>query len=148
MILDTIQSQIQDSMKAHDEMRVSTLKMLYSSLKYAKIEAMRDLTPDEELQVIAKEIKKRSDSIDAYTKANSPERVAQETKERDILREFLPPLMSDEEIKTLVDEAVSELGATEMKDMGRVISAVQEKVGLRAESVTIAKFARAKLFPQ
>jgi uncharacterized protein len=147
MISNTIQSQIQDAMKAKDELRVSTLKMLYSALNYAKIELQHELTEDEEMAIVGKEIKKRSDAISAYEKANAPDRAEKEKQERLILREFLPPLMSDDEVDQVVQEVIVETGATGLKDMGTVISAVQEKVGLRAEGPTIAKFARAKLFP-
>lgn len=145
MILDTIQSQIQDAMRARDTFRTETLKLLYSSLKYEKIAKMHDLSEDEEMAVVGKEIKKRSDAIAAYQKANAPDRAAKEEAERTILREFLPPLMSEEELTTIVKSVITEEGATEMKDMGKVISSVQGKVGFHAESPTIAKIAHQEL---
>jgi uncharacterized protein YqeY len=139
-----ITKQIGEAMKAHDEIRLSTLRLLSSAFNYERIEKKHDLTSEEELLVIRKQAKQRKDSIEAYLKAGSPERAAREEAELKILMEFLPPEMGEEELQKIVSEAITETGATSMADMGRVIGAVK----LRAPDVDggrVAALVKSKL---
>lgn len=145
MISDTIQSQIQRAMKAHDETRVSTLKLLSSALSYEKINLMHDLTEAEEMSVVQREVKKRKDAIALYEQGGAPEKAEKEQAEIEILKEFLPEEMSDEELQSFVETAVLETGATEVKDMGRVIALVKERSQGRAEGAKIAQLVKEKL---
>jgi uncharacterized protein len=145
MILDTIQSQIQDAMRAKDELRISTLKLLYSELKYEKIDKMRDLTEEEEMVVVQKEVKKRKDAVALYDQGGAPEKAQKEKDEIVILKEFLPEEMGDEELMKLVETAISETDAKEMKDMGRVISLVKERAGASADGQKIAQMVKGAL---
>ena len=127
MISQNIQKMIGEAMKAHDSVRLSTLRMLSSAFNYEKIEKQHDLTEEEELNVIRKQAKQRRDSIESYKKAGSEDRAASEQAELVILQEFLPPEMGDEEIDKLVDEAISSTGAKTMADLGKVIGVVKGK---------------------
>ncbi|MEK7470438.1 MAG: GatB/YqeY domain-containing protein [Patescibacteria group bacterium] len=127
MISQNIQKMIGEAMKAHDSVRLSTLRMLSSAFNYEKIEKQHDLTEEEELNVIRKQAKQRRDSIESYKKAGSEDRAASEQAELVILQEFLPPEMGDEEIEKLVDEAISSTGAKTMADLGKVIGVVKGK---------------------
>jgi len=144
MIADKLQGMIGEAMKAHDEIRVSTLRLLSSAFNYEKIEKQHDLTEDEETSVIRKQVKQRKDSIEAYIKAGASDRAEKEEKEVEILQEFLPPEMDEAEIVKLVDEAVKELGASSMADMGKVIGAVKAKAP-SADGGKIAELVRGKL---
>lgn len=145
MILDTIQSQIQDAMRAHDELRVSTLKLLYSALKYEKIAKMHDLSDQEELAVVQKEVKKRKDAIALYRQGGSEEKAAYEESELVILKEFLPEEMEESELVNLVNSVIEETGATLIKDMGKVMSLVKEKAAGKADGGKIAELVKSKL---
>lgn len=125
MIADKIQQMVGEAMKAHDELRVSTLRLLSSAFNYEKIDKKHDLTEEEELVVIRKQAKQRKDSIEAYTKAGDNDRATKEEAELKILQEFLPPEMSDEELTKLVDQAVIAVGAKTMSEMGMVIGKVR-----------------------
>jgi len=127
MLVNTINQKIQEAMKAHDEVRLSTLRMLSSAFNYEKIEKQHDLTDEEESSVIRKQAKQRRDSIDSYNKAGATDRAEKENAELKILQEFLPSEMSDEEIAKLVDEAISSTGAKSMAEMGKVIGMVKGK---------------------
>jgi uncharacterized protein YqeY len=145
MIAQDLQHQIQEAMKARDELRVGALKLLSSALSYEKIAKMHDLSDDEELAVIRKEVKKRQDAIALYERGGAPEKAEHEKAEIEILKTFLPPEMSDGDLEKLVVSAISETNASEMKDMGRVIALVKEKAGAAADGTKIAMMVKAKL---
>lgn len=144
MIANTIQQKIGEAMKAHDEIRLSTLRMLSSAFNYEKIDKQHELTEEEEMSVIRKQAKQRKDSIDAYKKAGAVDRAEREEAELKILMEFLPPEMEDEELQKIVTDVISETGASSMADMGKVIGAVK----LRAPDVDggrVAALVKSKL---
>lgn len=145
MITDNLQSQISEAMKARDEIRLSTLRMLSSALNYEKISKQHDLNEEEELVVVGKEAKKRRDAIDAYMKANQTERADKEKKELEILEAYLPKQMSDEELEKIVDESIKETGASAMSDMGRVIGSVMGKVKGMADGGRVSGMVKGKL---
>ncbi len=144
MIADKLQKMIGEAMKAHDEVRVSTLRLLSSAFNYEKIEKQHDLTEEEELGVIRKQAKQRRDSIEAYKKAGSDDRAAKEEVELKILQEFLPPEIGDEELEKLVDQAIIATGAVTMADMGKAIGLVKSKAP-SADGSKIAQMVREKI---
>src|SRR3989304_8048824 len=133
MIADTITQKIAEAMKARDEIRLSTLRLLSSALNYEFIAKQHKLSEEEELVVVAKEAKKRKDAIEAYEKAGAKDRAEKEQKELLVLEEYLPEQMSDAELTGIVDEAISETGAKAITDMGRVMAAIMSKVQGRAD---------------
>lgn len=132
-------------MKAKDEIRLSTLKLLSSEIHNARIAKMADLTKEEELEVVQKEAKKRRDAIEAYKKAGAVDRAEREEKELKILQEYLPKEFSEEELSKLVDKAISATGAENIKDMGRVIGQVMSKAKGRADGKKVAEIVKNKL---
>jgi hypothetical protein len=148
MISDTITPKVGEAMKAKDEIRLSTLRLLSSALNYEFIAKQHVLTEEEELAVVRREVKKRKDAIEAYEKAGAKERAEKEKKEMAVLEEYLPAQMSDSELIKIVDEAISALGATSMADMGKVMGAVVPKVAGRAEGARISKLVSEKLQPK
>jgi uncharacterized protein YqeY len=145
MIAQNINQQIADALKAHDALRLSTLRMLSSSFNYERINKQHDLTEEEELEVVRKEAKKRRDSIDAYKAAGRQDLVDKETAELAILEEYLPAQMTDDEVEKLVDEAIAETGATGMSDMGKVIGLVMKKANGNADGGKVAGLVKQKL---
>ena len=145
MISETINKQIAEAMKSKDEVRLSTLRMLSFELHNAKIDKRSELTEEEEIDVIRKEAKKRKDAIKAYEKAGAKDRAEKEEKELEILKEYLPKEMSDEELEKIVSEALTEVGAADVKEMGKVIGAVMKKAGGRVEGGRVAEIVKTKL---
>ena len=135
---------IGEAMKAHDTVRLSTLRMLSSAFNYEKIDKQHDLTEEEELVVIRKQAKERKDSIEAYTKAGREEVAASEKAELAILQEFLPAEMDSAELEKIVTEAIAQTGATTMADIGKVIGVVKAKAP-SVEGGTIAELVKSKL---
>ncbi len=144
MIVPTLMQKIGEAMKAHDAVRVSTLRMLLSELKNEKINKQHDLSEDEELIVVRKEAKKRKEAIEMYAKAGAEDKVVNEKAELTILSEFLPPEVTEEEMLRLVDETIKESGASTMQDMGKVIATVKLK-NSGVDGGKIAEMVRLKL---
>ncbi|OGM02027.1 hypothetical protein A2115_02485 [Candidatus Woesebacteria bacterium GWA1_41_8] len=145
MIVGTINQKIAQALKAKDEIRLSTLRLLSSALNYEFIAKQHKLSDEEELVVVQKEAKKRKDAIEAYEKVNALDRAEKEKKEMAILYEFLPAQMSDENLTKLVEEAVREAGASAISDMGKVMGLVMTKVQGRADGGRVSALVKQKL---
>ena len=144
MIAQTLQQKIGESMKAHDETRTSTLRLLLSALNYEKIDKQHDLTDEEELVIIRREAKKRKEATEMYRNAGAEDRAAKEEAELKILQEYLPPEMGEEELLKLVDEAISQIKPAGLGDMGKVIGFVKGKAP-NADGGKIAEKVKARL---
>jgi len=145
MIADTIQKKIQEALKARDEIRLSTLRLLSSALNYEFIAKQHKLSEEEEIAVVQREAKRRKDAIEAYEKAQALERAEKEKKELAILQEYLPAQMSPEQLSELVDEAISEVGAKALGDMGKVIGMVMSKAKGRVDGSEVSVIVKEKL---
>jgi uncharacterized protein YqeY len=132
-------------MKAKDEVRLATLKLLSSELHNEWIAKQHNLSEEEELVVVRREVKKRKDAVDSYEKVGRPDRAETEKAEMAILEEFLPAQMSDEELNQLISESINQLSVTGMAEMGKVIGAVKAKAVARADGARIANMVKEKL---
>jgi uncharacterized protein len=144
MIAQTLQAKIGEALKAHDEIRLSTLRLLSSAFNYERIAKQHELTDEEELAVIKKEAKQRRDSIEAYKKAGALERSEREGAELKILQEYLPPEINDSDLEKIVMETMSIVNPTSMADMGKVIGMVKNKAP-NADGSRIAELVKSKL---
>lgn len=120
-LTEQIRAELTEAMKAKAAEKLSTLRMLQSSLKYQQIEVGHELSDEEALTVIRKAVKQRQDSIEQYEKGNRPELAAKERSEMTMLQAYLPPELSDEEIEGGVKEIIASTGAASKKDMGKVM---------------------------
>lgn len=145
MISDTITQKIAEAMKARDEIRLSTLRLLSSALNYERIAKQHDLSVEEELVVVRREAKKRKDAIEAYEKAGAMDRAEKEKKELAILEEYLPAQMPEEELVNLVNQAIEEAGAKTMAEMGKVVGAVMAKAKGQADGAKVSELVKSKL---
>lgn len=131
MLRDDINNALKAAMKAQDQRRVSTLRLVNAAFKNADIEARGagkgPLSDDELLAQLQKMIKQRQESIELYDKGGRPELASQEREEIAVITSFLPKQMSEDEVKAAIDEAVEETGAASMKDMGRVMGALKQR---------------------
>ena len=123
-MLEKLQNDLKVAMKEKNGLRTSVLRMLISEFKYAQIEKMAPLTDADSMQVIQRAIKKRKESIDLYEKGNRPDLAAKEKEELKILQEFAPAQLDEAAVQQKIDEVISELGAKDKKDMGRVMKEV------------------------
>jgi len=131
MLRDDINNALKDAMKARDERRVSTLRLVNSALKNADIEARGQgkgpLGDADVLGLLQKMIKQRHESVDLYEKGGRSELAQQERDEIAIIAAYLPKQMSEDEVKAAIAQAIQETGAAGIKDMGKVIGALKGK---------------------
>ena len=131
MLRDNINDALKTAMKAGDARRVSTLRLVNAALKNADIEARGQgkgpLSDEDLLSLLQKMIKQRHESVELYEKGGRPELAAQEREEITIISGYLPRQMTDQEIHDTIGALVKEVGATAMKDMGKVMTAIKER---------------------
>ncbi len=146
MLLEKIKQQITEALKSGDKVKLSTLKMLSAAVTNAEIAKKREkLTEEEELGVVRAEAKKRKDAIEMYTKVGEKERADAEKSELEILQEYLPKELSDEELSDIVSNAISKVGAKSMADMGKVMGAAMGKTQGRADGKKVMEMVKTKL---
>jgi uncharacterized protein YqeY len=132
---------IKNAMKAKDTVVLNVVRGLKSALKYAAIEklgAEGELAEADAMAVVRKEIKKRQDSVTSYEQAKRQDLADTEKAEIAVLEKYLPAAMSAEEITTLVESVITELGATSKKEMGAVMKVLQERTAGRADGKTLS----------
>lgn len=138
-LAEKLQLEIKAAMLARDAARLNALRMLKSAVGYVQIEKKTDALSDTDfLAVVQREVKKRRDSAEQFTNGGRPELAATENAEIAVLEIFLPKQLSAEELEALVRATIQELGATDKKQMGAVMKAVQTKVAGRADGKTIS----------
>lgn len=138
---------VKTAMKAREagKSRLSVLRMVKASIKNVEIDRKRELSEDEVLDVLAKEVKMRRDSLDEFRKGNRPDLVAALEEEIAILAEYLPAQLSEEEVRTLVAQAVSAAQAVSQKDMGKVMAILMPQVKGKADGKLVNALVRERL---
>lgn len=144
-LIDEIKEQLTAAMRERDEARRDTLRLILSSLQGAEKELQRPLSEDEELQVLQRERKKRVEAAEAFRNAGREEQADKEEAELDVLEEFMPEPLSEEEIEEIVDNVIAEVGATSMREIGRVMADVMPQVAGRADGSAVSQLVREKL---
>ena len=141
-LLEQVDSDLKDAMRAKDTARLGVLRMLKSALKYSAIEKSgpeAQLDDAEAIQVIRKQVKQRQDSIESFEKGGRPELAAKEKEELAILESYLPQGLSANELSKVVSETIREVGAISKAQMGAVMKALQSKVAGRADGKTLSQ---------
>jgi uncharacterized protein YqeY len=145
-LTDKVNAAITAAMKAKDAPRLSALRMVKTALMNKSVEKGRDLDDADAMQGVASLVKQRRDSIEQFSKAGRTDLVDKETKEIDVLNEYLPAAATAEEIDAAVAAAIAETGATSAKDIGKVMKAVMPKLaGKTADGRTINESVRRTL---
>lgn len=134
-----------NALKSKDELRVLVLRTLKSDLKYKMIDLGNDLNEEDELAVVSSAAKKRSEAIVEYKKADRPELLEQEAAEYNILKEYLPQQLTEDQIMELVEKSISETGASSMGDLGAVMRVLMPQVKGRADGKVVNSAVKAKL---
>lgn len=146
---ERLRTDLTTAIKARDSLRSSTLRMVLTAVTNAEVsgKSSRELTDEDVLGVLTSEAKKRREAADAFAEAGREEQAAKERAEADVIADYLPEQLSDEEIRSLVSATVDELGvrADGMRAMGRVMGALQPKVKGRADGAAVAAAVREQL---
>ena len=144
-LLQTIDSDLATAMKEHEASRVSVLRMLKSSIKNEEIKLGHELSDEEIMAVLKREAKQRRDSIEQFEKADRDDLASTEKTELETIKSYLPEQLTDEELIKVVDEVISETGASSPAEMGVVIGAVIKQVGSRADGSAVARIVKERL---
>ena len=140
-----LEDELKQAMVARDSERRDTLRLILSSLRSAEKELQRPLHDDEELQVLQRERKQRNEAAEAFRTGGREEQADAEERELAVLEEFMPEPLSEEALEEIVDDAIAEVGATSMRDIGRVMADVMPQVAGRADGSAVSQLVREKL---
>jgi uncharacterized protein YqeY len=144
-LIARLEGELKQAMVAREQERRDALRLILSSLRSAEKELQRPLHDDEELQVLQRERKRRLEAAEAFRNAGREERALGEERELAVLEEFMPAPLSEEELEEIIDDAIAEVGATSMRDLGRVMADVMPQVSGRADGSEVSQLVREKL---
>ena len=144
-LIDQLKEQMKAAMRAKEKVRLGTIRMALAAVKQVEVDTRETLTNDQAIAVLTKMVKQRRDSIAQYEAAGRDELAQIEAEEIQVLEDFLPQPLTEEEIVVLVDASITEMGASSMADMGKVMGSLKPKVMGRADMAAIGAMIRAKL---
>ena len=144
---ERLRADLHAAMRARDQVRMRTLRMALTSITNEEVAgaAARDLTDDEIVKVLTREARKRREAAEAFSAAGRSDQAAAERAEGEVLAEYLPAQLSDDELAALVDAAIAETGASGMASMGQVMKTVTPTVAGRADGARVAAEVRRRL---
>ena len=144
-LIEEIEGELTDAMRARERVRTDALRLILASLRAAEKELGRELKEDEELQVLQRERKRRAEASDAFRSAGRDEQADKEDEELEVIEEFMPEPLAEDELERIVDDAIAETGATSLRDLGRVMADVMPQVAGRADGSAVSQLVREKL---
>ena len=144
-LVTRIEVELKAAMLAKAAVRRDALRLILSSLRSAEKELQRALSTDEELLVLQRERKRRLEAIEAFRAADREEQAEKEEDELDVLEEFMPEPIAEDDLERIVDEVIAEVGATSLRDIGRVMADVMPQVSGRADGGVVSQIVKEKL---
>jgi len=144
-LIARLEDELKQAMVARDQTRRDALRLILSSLRSAEKELLRPLHDDEELQVLQRERKRRLEAAEAFRGGGREEQALGEEQELEVLEEFMPAPLSEDELEEIIDDAIAEVGATSIRDLGRVMADVMPQVSGRADGSVVSQLVREKL---
>jgi uncharacterized protein YqeY len=144
-LIARIEEELKAARLARDEDRRDALSLVLNALQGAQKELQRELSDDEELQVLQRERKRRAEAAEAFRAAGREEQADDEEYELEVLEEFMPEPLSEEEIEEIIDDVISQVEATSIRDMGRVMAGVMHQVSGRADGSVVSQLVKEKL---
>jgi uncharacterized protein YqeY len=140
-----ISDDMKSAMKAGEKERLGTIRLILSAIKQQEVDSRKDLDDSDVLAILDKMSKQRRESIDQFEKAGRDDLAGKEKAELEILQTYLPSQLGDEEITTLIDEAIEATGAEAMKDMGKVMGILKPKMQGRADMAAVSAQVKSRL---
>ncbi len=144
-LIARIEDELKQATLARNAERRDTLRLILSALRGAEKELQRPLKDDEELQVMQRERKRRNEAAEAFRAGDREEQAQAEERELGVLEEFMPEPLNEEDLEEIIDDVIAEVGATSMRDLGRVMADVMPQVAGRADGSTVSQLVREKL---
>ena len=145
MLKDKLLEDLKNSMKEKNVIRKNVIQMVRAAILQVEKDKKVELSDEDIINIMAKEAKKRKDSLEDYKKSNRQDLIEQIEEEIHIIEEYLPKQLSKEEIAEIVKEVIKEVGATSIKDMGKVMKSAKEKIGAASDGKTINEVVREML---
>jgi uncharacterized protein YqeY len=140
-----IAEEMKDALKAGDKVRLGALRLLHASVKNREVELRREVDDEEFVEVVVREVKRRKEAAEAYEGAGRQDLLERELREEEVLKAYLPPQLSDEDVASLVDEAVRATGASGPGDLGKVMGYVMGKAKGRVDGGTVSRLVRQRI---
>jgi uncharacterized protein YqeY len=144
-LIARIEEELKTAMRARDQERTDALRLTLASLRSSEKEVQRPLKEDEELHVLQRERKRRAEAAEAFRGGGREEQAAKEERELEIIQEFMPEPVDEDELERIIDDAIAETGATSLRDLGRVMADVMPQVAGRADGSVVSQLVREKL---
>jgi len=144
-LIARIEDELSAAMRERNAARRDALRLILSNLRSAEKELQRELNDQEELQVLQRERKKRLEAADAFRSGGREEQAEKEEAELDVLEEFMPEPIAEDDLEAIIDDVIAEVGATSMRDIGRVMAVVMPQVAGRADGSAVSQLVREKL---
>src|SRR5881409_1718876 len=144
-LIARMEDEVKQATLARDADRRDALRLILSALRSAEKELQRPLSDEEELQVLQRERKRRIEAAEAFRSGGRDEQADAEERELAVLQEFMPEPLSEEDLEEIVDDAIAEVGATSMRDFGRVMADVMPQVAGRADGSAVSQLVKEKL---
>ena len=144
-LIARIEEELTLAMRDRNAERRDALRLILSSLRSAEKELQRGLNDQEELQVLQRERKRRLEAAEAFRSGGRDEQADAEEYELEVLEEFMPEPLSEDELEEIIDDAIAENGATSLRDLGRVMADVMPQVAGRADGGAVSQLVREKL---
>ena len=144
-LIARLEDELKDAMRDREADRRDALRLILASLRSAEKELQRPLHDDEELQVLQRERKRRLEAAEAFRGGGREEQALGEEQELAVLEEFMPEPLSEDELEEIIDDAIAEVGATSIRDLGRVMADVMPQVSGRADGSVVSQLVREKL---
>ena len=144
-LIDTLKDEQKIAMKAKDKLRLGTIRLALSAIKQREVDEQITLTDNDILAVLTKMVKQRRDSVAQYESAGRQDLADTEQAEITVLEEFMPQPLSETEVAALITNAITESGAADMQDMGKVMAVLKPKIQGRADMGKVSGLVRAKL---
>lgn len=145
MIIVKLQEELKQAQLSHDEIKVSTLRMLLSEIHNTQIQKGGELSDQDLVSILQREAKKRKEAAEGFRQGGREESAQKEETELKIIQAYLPQQLSDEELTKIVEEAINNMGAASIQDMGKVMSSVMGKVAGRAEGTRVSTLVKERL---
>lgn len=142
---EQLNTAMKDAMRAKDSLRLNTIRMIRTAIKNREIDERKELDDQGVIAVLSTVVKQRRESAQVFRENDRLELAEKEEQELAVVMEFLPSQLSDDELKALIEEAVAEVGAASMKDMGKVMKVVSAKTTGRADGKLVSEMVKARL---
>ena len=145
MLKARIQDDMKAAMKGGEKRRLGIIRLILAAIKQREVDERVELDDSQVLAVLDKMVKQRRDSISQYEKAQRADLIEQEAFEIEVLKEYLPEALSEQEIATLITDAIADSGAESMRDMGKVMAQIKPKIQGRADMGAVSTLVKQRL---